>query len=159
LTSNASLTKSGAIIDVSLSVSAIKDKTGTIVGVSGIGRDVTAQRQAQYALREEVMAREQAESELRRSEERMRIAMKAAEIGFWDLDVIDVIKDEHVWSNTCKALPGVAPDSPANYQSLMNAVHPDDWKIMQSGRQIAGQQSRPARPSTSERQASVTRDV
>ena len=102
------------------------------------------------------MAREQAESELRRSEERMRIAMKAAKIGFWDLDVI---KDEHVWSNTCKALLGVARDSPANYQSLMNAVQPDDWKIMQSGRQIARQQSRPARPSTSERQASVTRDV
>src|ERR1022692_342760 len=123
------LTKSGAIIDVSLSVSAIKDKTGTIVGVSGIGRDVTAQRQAQDVLRVEVMAREQAESELRRSEERMRIAMKAAKIGCWDLDVI---KDEHVWSDTCKALLGVAPDSPANYQSLMNAVHPDDWKMMQT---------------------------
>jgi diguanylate cyclase (GGDEF)-like protein/PAS domain S-box-containing protein len=123
------LTKRGAIIDVSLSVSAIKDKTGTIVGVSGIGRDVTAQRQAQDALRVEVMAREQAESELRRSEERMRIAMKAAKIGFWDLDVI---KDEHVWSDTCKALLGVAPDSPASYQSLMNAVHPDDWKMMQT---------------------------
>ena len=123
------LTKRGAIIDVSLSVSAIKDKTGTIVGVSGIGRDVTAQRRAQDTLRVEVMAREQAESELRRSEERMRIAMKAAKIGFWDLDVI---KDEHVWSDTCKALLGVAPDSPANYQSLMNAVHPDDWKMMQA---------------------------
>jgi diguanylate cyclase (GGDEF)-like protein/PAS domain S-box-containing protein len=123
------LTKRGAIIDISLSVSAIKGKTGTIVGVSGIGRDVTAQRQAQDALRVEVMAREQAESELRRSEERMRIAMKAAKIGFWDLDVI---KDEHVWSDTCKALLGVAPDSPANYQSLMNAVHPDDWKMMQT---------------------------
>ncbi|HWY53921.1 MAG TPA: EAL domain-containing protein [Terriglobales bacterium] len=123
------LTKRGAIIDVSLSVSAIKDKTGTIVGVSGIGRDVTAQRQAQDALRVEVMAREQAESELRRSEERMRIAMKAAKIGCWDFDVI---KDEHVWSDTCKALLGVAPDGPANYQSLMNAVHPDDWKMMQT---------------------------
>ena len=123
------LTKSGAIIDVSLSVSAIKDKTGTIVGASGIGRDVTAQKQAQDALRLEVMAREQAESELSRSEERMRIAMKAAKIGCWDLDVI---KDEHVWSDTCKALLGVAPDSPANYQSLMNAVHPDDWKMMQT---------------------------
>jgi diguanylate cyclase (GGDEF)-like protein/PAS domain S-box-containing protein len=123
------LTKNGAIIDVSLSVSAIKNKIGTIVGVSGIGRDVTAQRQAHDALRVEVMARKQVESELRRSEERMRIAMKAAKIGFWDLDVI---KDEHVWSDTCKALLVLALDSPANYQSLMNAVHPDDWKIMQS---------------------------
>jgi diguanylate cyclase (GGDEF)-like protein/PAS domain S-box-containing protein len=36
--------KNGTIIDVSLSVSAIKDGTGKIVGVSGIARDVTARR-------------------------------------------------------------------------------------------------------------------
>ena len=38
------LTKNGTTIDVSLSVSAIKDGTGKIVGVSGIARDVTARR-------------------------------------------------------------------------------------------------------------------
>ena len=94
-----------------------------------LASEVDERRQAQESLRLEAMAREQAKSELRRSEERMRIAMKAAKIGFWDLDVI---KDEHVWSDTCKALLGVAPDSPANYQSLMNAVHPDDRKMMQT---------------------------
>jgi diguanylate cyclase (GGDEF)-like protein/PAS domain S-box-containing protein len=165
------LTKDGTIIDVSLSVSAIKDETGKIVGTSGIARDVTAQRRAQEALvasegryrslserviqrtreltaankqlaaemmerrqaqerlRLEAMAREQVESELLRSEERMRMAMKAAKIGFWDLDAI---KGEHVWSDTCKALLGVPPDGPANFQVLMKAVHPDDWKRMQA---------------------------
>ena len=44
------VTKNGTIIDVSLSVSAIKDGTGKIVGGSGISRDVTARRQAQDAL-------------------------------------------------------------------------------------------------------------
>jgi diguanylate cyclase (GGDEF)-like protein/PAS domain S-box-containing protein len=44
------LTKNGTIIDVSLSVSAIKDETGKLVGVSGIARDVTARRRAQDAL-------------------------------------------------------------------------------------------------------------
>jgi len=44
------VTKNGTIIDVSLSVSAIKDRTGKIVGASGIARDVTARRQAQNAL-------------------------------------------------------------------------------------------------------------
>jgi two-component system cell cycle sensor histidine kinase/response regulator CckA len=43
-------TKNGTIIDVSLSVSAIKDETGKLVGVSGIARDVTARRRAQDAL-------------------------------------------------------------------------------------------------------------
>ena len=165
------LTKSGAIIDVSLSVSAIKDDRGKVVGVSGIARDIAAtrraqevlveserrhrslaervtqrtreltatnqqlaaemigRRQAQESLRVEAMAREQAESELRRSEERMRIAMKAAKIGFWDLDVI---KDEHLWSDTCKALLGVPPETQASYQALKGVVHPDDWKMMQA---------------------------
>ena len=44
------LTKNGTIIDVSLSVSAIKDETGTIVGVSGIARDVTAYRRTEKEL-------------------------------------------------------------------------------------------------------------
>src|SRR5450755_3339859 len=44
------ITKNGTIIDVSLSVSAIKDETGKLVGVSGIARDVTARRRAQDAL-------------------------------------------------------------------------------------------------------------
>jgi diguanylate cyclase (GGDEF)-like protein/PAS domain S-box-containing protein len=44
------LTKNGTIIDVSLSVSAIKDRTGKVIGVSGIARDVTARRREQDAL-------------------------------------------------------------------------------------------------------------
>ncbi len=44
------VTKKGTIIDVSLSVSGIKDGTGKIVGGSAISRDVTARRQAQDAL-------------------------------------------------------------------------------------------------------------
>jgi diguanylate cyclase (GGDEF)-like protein/PAS domain S-box-containing protein len=165
------LKKDGTIIDVSLSLAAIKDDTGKVVGVSGIARDVTAKRraqealveserryrslseremqhtreltaaneqlaaemierqQAQESLRLEAMAREQAQSDLRRSEERMRMAMKAAKIGFWDLDVA---KDEHVWSDTCKALLGVPPNTPASYQALRSVVHPDDWKMMQA---------------------------
>ncbi len=165
------LKKDGTIIDVSVSLSPIKDETGKIVGVSGIARDVTAKRraqealveserryrslsereiqrtreltaaneqlaaemierrQAQESLRLEGMAREQAQSDLRRSEERMRMAMKAAKIGFWDLDVA---KDEHVWSDTCKALLGVPLNTRASYQALRSVVHPDDWKMMQT---------------------------
>ena len=64
---------------------------------------------------------------MQRNEERMRMAMEAAKIGFWDWDVI---KDEQVWSDTCKALLGLRPDSTANFQVLMNSVHPDDRKMM-----------------------------
>jgi diguanylate cyclase (GGDEF)-like protein/PAS domain S-box-containing protein len=98
-----------------------------------LAAEMIERRQAQESLRLEAMAREQAQSDLRRSEERMSMAMKAAKIGFWDLDVA---KDEHVWSDTCKALLGVPPDTQASYQVLKGVVHPDDWRMMQA--KIAG---------------------
>lgn len=82
---------------------------------------------AEHNYRQEALARESAEGALLQSEERMRLAMEAAKIGSWDLDVI---KDEHVWSDTCRVLLGLPLDSPANYQALMNRVHPDDRKMM-----------------------------
>jgi len=69
-----------------------------------LATEMIERQQAQESLRLEAMAREQAQSDLRRGEERMRMAMKAAKIGFWDLDVI---KDRHVWSDICKTLLGV----------------------------------------------------
>ena len=69
------------------------------------------------------------ELELQQNEERMRMAMEGAKIGFWDLNVT---KDEHVWSNTCKALLGVPPDSPENFQVFINAIHPDDRQTVRA---------------------------
>lgn len=40
------LTKEGQLIDVSLTISPVKDKTGKIIGLSKIARDITDQRQA-----------------------------------------------------------------------------------------------------------------
>ncbi len=68
------------------------------------------------------------EREVQQNEEHMRMAMDAAKVGFWDLDVIE---EEHVWSNICKDLLCLPPDSPANLQVLKSSVHPDDWKMMQ----------------------------
>lgn len=40
------LTKDGRLIDVSLTISPVRDKTGTIIGLSKIARDITDQKQA-----------------------------------------------------------------------------------------------------------------
>jgi diguanylate cyclase (GGDEF)-like protein/PAS domain S-box-containing protein len=45
------LTKNGTIIDVSLSISPIKDGTGKLVGMSEIARDITARRRTEKQLR------------------------------------------------------------------------------------------------------------
>jgi signal transduction histidine kinase len=45
------LTKTGKRIDVSLTVSPVKDETGRIVGAAKIARDITEQKKAEHALR------------------------------------------------------------------------------------------------------------
>lgn len=45
--------KDGRTLDVSLSVSPIRDATGTLTGVSKISRDITGRKRAEQALREE----------------------------------------------------------------------------------------------------------
>ena len=58
-----------------------------------IARFATWQVQRTYG--QETSAREGVQVELQRSDERMRMAVEAARIGFWDWDVI---RDEQVWS-------------------------------------------------------------
>jgi PAS domain S-box-containing protein len=69
--------KDGALIDVSLSVSPIKDYSGRIIGASKIARDITAQKRSEEAnarlyeaAQREIASRERAEKALRDIDER-----------------------------------------------------------------------------------------
>src|SRR5207237_8346853 len=53
------LRKDGSLVDVSLTVSPIKDATGRIVGASKIARDITERKRAEEE-REQLLARERA---------------------------------------------------------------------------------------------------
>ncbi|KAB2929466.1 MAG: PAS domain-containing protein [Candidatus Contendobacter sp.] len=69
------------------------------------------------------LARQDADRALRESEERMRLAAAAANIGLWDWD----IPRDAIWaSERARALYGAQPDEPANFQRLMVCVHPED---------------------------------
>lgn len=64
-----------------------------------------------------------AEANLRASEEQLRLAIDAAEVGLWD---VDVVADTLFWPARVKAMFGISPDVPVSMQDYYNGLHPDD---------------------------------
>ena len=62
--------KDGTLLDVSLTVSPVKDLNGTIVGASKIARDITQRKRMESALRKEIAIRERAEAALLEADRR-----------------------------------------------------------------------------------------
>lgn len=64
-----------------------------------------------------------AEARLRESEERLRLAVENADIGFWD---VDVVNDRLIWPAQTKAMFGISADTPVSMLDFYNGLHPDD---------------------------------
>lgn len=62
-------------------------------------------------------------AQLRESEERLRLAVENAEVGFWD---VDVVNDRLIWPARTKAMFGISPDVPVTMDDFYNGLHPDD---------------------------------
>ncbi|MHB8909384.1 MAG: diguanylate cyclase domain-containing protein [Syntrophales bacterium] len=87
----------------------------------------------------EITKDKQAEDLLRQSEEKLRLALDAAEQGTWDWDIV---ADELIWSERCKSLYGISPDAEMNYPLFLNALHPDDRdRIVKAIRQALEQKT------------------
>ena len=67
--------------------------------------------------------RKRAEQALRESEERLRLAIEAAEIGTWDLNCLT---GENRWDRRCKALFGFPPEAYVEYKTFLAVLHPND---------------------------------
>jgi PAS domain S-box-containing protein len=61
--------KDGSLLDVSLTISPVRDSSGRVIGASKVARDITAQKQSEQALRE--------------SEQRFRVITDASPIMVW----------------------------------------------------------------------------
>jgi PAS domain S-box-containing protein len=64
-----------------------------------------------------------AEARLRESEERLRLAVDNAEVGFWD---VDVVNDRLIWPSRTKAMFGISADVAVTMDDFYGGLHPDD---------------------------------
>jgi two-component system, chemotaxis family, sensor kinase Cph1 len=102
--------KDGVMLDVSLTISPVKDSSGSVIGASKIARDITPRKRTEY--------------DLRASEERFRLAQQAAKIGIFEWDVQT---DVNTWSRELEELYGLQPGTFKRTQSAWeNLVHPED---------------------------------
>jgi PAS domain S-box-containing protein len=69
--------------------------------------------------------RHEADLRVEVSEESLRLAAEAAEVGTWDLDLIT---DVLTWSDRTRAMFGVSMDAPVSMADFYGGLHPDDFE-------------------------------
>lgn len=102
--------KDGQHIDVSLTISPVRDSSGRIVGGSVLARDITEIKRTQGDLRE--------------SRERLAVAVKAADIGLfrWDVEA-----DRLTWDETMRSIFGLRPGQEVvSLADFLALLHPED---------------------------------
>ena len=94
-----------------VSVSPVRDETGTVTRLLAVSRDVTEVKVAEAAVRE--------------SEARLRLALDVAGMIVWDRDLAtDRVRHGALVSDD--ATPHVMADALGTYEAFLAAVHPDD---------------------------------
>ncbi len=87
----------------------LKDSTNNVIGVNVAALEITDMKKA--------------EETLKKSEEKLRLAIEGADAGmwFWDLE-----KGLMEWTDRSKNIFGIEPQMKLTYDIFLSAVHPDD---------------------------------
>ena len=94
---------------MNLDYSPILDESGKPAGVMAVVVETTERVRAEAALRE--------------SEEQLRLATEAAEVGLWD---VDLVTDTLFWPPRAKAMFGISPEVPVSMADFYAGLHPED---------------------------------
>jgi PAS domain S-box-containing protein len=105
--------KDGTLIDISLTVSPVRDESGKVIGVSKIARDITNTKRAERVIRE--------------SDERFRMAVEATKLGTWEYDPL---AQELSWSRECRRIYGISDNEKVDYSFFLKNIHREDYDIV-----------------------------
>ena len=149
------VTKSGTPINVSLTVSPLVDPNGTVTGVSAIARDITERKKAEAELIQHrqhleemvqqrtgeleaanaeletrITERKRAEEGLRKSENRLHLALRAAKMATWDWHIPtgEMTWDDEFYRMLGYVVGAVRP----SYGTWTSRVHADDRKTIEA---------------------------
>ena len=113
--------KDGRLMDISITVSPIRDAQGNISGASKIARDISRRKRVEVTLRE--------------SEQRLRLATQTGKLGVWDWDIVT---NRISWSDSLYAIHGVKPDQfDGTVTGFAALVHPEDQELVSKAIQLA----------------------
>lgn len=106
-------------------------KDGSLIHVEIASHTITFdERRAELVLAHDITERQRAEAELLRTQETLKLALAAAGIGTWE---VDLTTQEHnlTWSEGYGRLYGLTPEElPRNGSQFFERVHPDDHDII-----------------------------
>jgi signal transduction histidine kinase/DNA-binding response OmpR family regulator len=88
-----------------------------------IVRSALRARRNQYEIREAIRERERQASARMAQDEKLRFALSAGGLGWWELDLAN---EELTCSEICKATYGRPLDQPFTYAQLLASIHPED---------------------------------
>jgi PAS domain S-box-containing protein/putative nucleotidyltransferase with HDIG domain len=118
--------KDGHIVWIEQRNVPIFDAEGRLIAIEGIGRDVTARKEAEAALRQAHLALERAQA--------------IAHLGSWSFDLV---ANRLTWSDEMYRILELDPQHEPSYLAFMQRVHPDDYPQVEQAWQagLAGQPS------------------
>ena len=80
-------------------------------------------RQKQFNMRDRLIELDDARRDLLERETQLRLATDAAEVGFWD---VDLVRKTLFWPPLLKAMFGISADVPVSLADFYAGLHPDD---------------------------------